>query len=112
MKGEKLRICGDFRSTVNRVTETESYPFPRIEDIYATLSGGTISSKLDFSNAYLQILLAADYRKYTTINTPHGPIWQITIWCIMFACHLPTYHEQYVEMYRQSVCRDLASVIT
>ena len=72
LKGNKLRICGDFRSTVNRVTETESYPIPRIEDIYATLSGGTIFSKLDFSNAYLQVLLAAEYRKYTTINTPQG----------------------------------------
>ena len=72
LKGNKLRICGDFRSTVNRVTETESYPIPRIEDIYATLSGGTIFSKLDFSNAYLQVLLAAEYRKYTIINTPQG----------------------------------------
>ena len=62
LKGNKLRICGDFRSTVNRVTETESYPIPRIEDIYATLSGGTIFSKLDFSKAYLQVLLAAEYR--------------------------------------------------
>ena len=53
LKGNKLRICGDFRSTVNRVTKIESYPIPRIEDIYATLSGGTIFSKLDFSNAYL-----------------------------------------------------------
>ena len=52
MEMTKLRICGDFRSTVNRVTETESYPIPRIEYIYATLSGGTIFSQLDFNNAY------------------------------------------------------------
>ena len=37
LKGNKLRICGDFRSTVNRVTETESYPIPRIEDIFRNI---------------------------------------------------------------------------
>lgn len=72
LKGQKLRICGDFRSTVNVAAETESYPIPKIEDIYATLSGGVIFSKLDFSNAYLQIMLAPEYRKYTTINTHQG----------------------------------------
>ena len=72
LKGNKLRICGGFRSTVNRVTEIESYPIPGIEDIYATLFGVTIFRKSVISNAYWQVLLAAEYRKYTTINTPQG----------------------------------------
>ena len=35
-----IRICGDFRTTVNLATKTENYPIPKIEDIYSTLSGG------------------------------------------------------------------------
>ena len=36
----KIRICGDYRETVNTATKTDQYPIPRIEDIYSTLNGG------------------------------------------------------------------------
>ena len=68
----KIRICGDFRTTLNTATITESYPLPRIEDLYATLSGCAIFSVLDLSNAYLQVLLEENSMKYTTINTIKG----------------------------------------
>ena len=67
-----IRICGDFRTTVNLATKTENYPIPKIEDIYSTLSGGSVFSKLDCSNAYLQYPLHPESRKYTTINTSLG----------------------------------------
>ena len=34
----------------------DTYPLP-FEDIFASLAGGTVFSKLDLTHAYLQILL-------------------------------------------------------
>eukprot|EP00731_Ephydatia_muelleri_P017061 Em0010g159a len=36
---QSIRICGDFRLTVNQALETERYPLPKIEDILASLAG-------------------------------------------------------------------------
>ena len=42
-----VRICGDFRVTVNPVSKLDAYPIPKVEDIFATLSKGKFFSKLD-----------------------------------------------------------------
>ena len=34
-----VRICGDFKVTLNCVTKLDTYPLPKIEDIFATLAG-------------------------------------------------------------------------
>ena len=67
-----VRICGDFRLTVNKVATTNVYPLPRIEDLFASLKGGQEFTKLDVAHAYLQILLAEASQKYVTINTHRG----------------------------------------
>ena len=35
-----VRICGDYKVTVNRVAKLDKYPIPRIDDLFASLSGG------------------------------------------------------------------------
>ena len=67
-----VRICGDFRLTVNKVAATNVYPLPRIEDLFASLKGGQEFTKLDVAHAYLQIPLAEASQKYVTINTHRG----------------------------------------
>ena len=67
-----IRICGDYKVTANRVARLDKYPLPRIEDLFASLSGGTCFSKLDLSHAYQQIELEKESRKYTIINTHKG----------------------------------------
>ena len=52
-----LRLCGDYKVTVNSVANVESYPLPRINDLLASLTGGKVFSKLDLSHAYLQLPL-------------------------------------------------------
>lgn len=47
-----LRICGDYKVTINKFLVDFKYPLPRIDEIFASLRGGTIFTNLDLSNAY------------------------------------------------------------
>ena len=47
--GESVRICDDFKVTVNPVSKLDHYPIPKIEDLLATLAKGKYFSKLDMS---------------------------------------------------------------
>ena len=67
-----LRLCGDFRVTINPVLEDINYPLPKIEDIFANLAGGVKFSKIDLASAYLQMEIEDDSKKYTTVNTSQG----------------------------------------
>ena len=67
-----IRICGDYKITINKVSRLDCYPIPRIDDLYANLAGGVEFSTLDLSNAYLQMPLTEESKKYTTINTHIG----------------------------------------
>ena len=39
---QSVRICGDFRATVNPFSKLNRYPIPRIEDLFATLKKGKL----------------------------------------------------------------------
>lgn len=68
----KVRLCGDYRLTVNQVARMDCYPIPKIEDLFSALSGGKIFSKLDMSQAYMQLILSDESKPLTTINTHRG----------------------------------------
>ena len=67
-----VRICGDYKLTTNQAAKTESYPLPRIEDIFASLCGGKSFTKLDLAHAYNQIELDEDSKQLVVINTSKG----------------------------------------
>lgn len=67
-----VRICGDFKITINPVLEAEQYTLPRIEDLFAQLGAGEKFSKIDLRQAYLQLPLDESSRPLTTINTHKG----------------------------------------
>lgn len=67
-----IRICGDYKLTVNAACETEQYPLPVIDDLFAALNEGDLYSTLDLSDAYNQIPLDEESKKLTVINTHRG----------------------------------------
>ena len=74
MKADKksVRICGDFKQTVNKASPIDKYPIPRIEDLFAKLAGGRTFTKLDMSQAYQQLCLDEESQKFVVINTSKG----------------------------------------
>ena len=74
LKSDKksLRICGDFKMTVNSASKLDAYPIPKIEDLFARLSGGICFSKLDLSQAYQQLELEEDSKQFVVVNTHKG----------------------------------------
>ena len=67
-----IRICGDYKLTINRAAQTEVYPIPLIQEIFASLAGGKTFSKLDLSHAYQQVRLEEASQQYVTVNTHKG----------------------------------------
>ncbi|XP_030850652.1 uncharacterized protein K02A2.6-like [Strongylocentrotus purpuratus] len=68
----KIRLCGDYKITVNPQLEVKEYPMPRPEELFASLQGGKKFTKLDLKNAYQQVDLEEKSRQYVTINTHLG----------------------------------------
>ncbi|XP_014771399.1 uncharacterized protein K02A2.6-like [Octopus bimaculoides] len=71
-KKNKIRLCADFFTGLNKCLKMFNYPLPTPEDIFAKLDSGKIFSKLDLSDAYLQIRVDHECSKYLTINTHKG----------------------------------------
>ncbi|KAL5506337.1 hypothetical protein EMCRGX_G007955 [Ephydatia muelleri] len=67
-----LRICGEYKLTVNKAAIVDKYPLPRIEDILSSLGNARVFSKLDLANAYLQLPLEEESKEYITISTHRG----------------------------------------
>ena len=70
--GDSVRICGDFKQTINKVSNLDKYPIPRIEDLMTKLTGGKKFTVLDLSQAYQQVCLEETSQKYVVINTHKG----------------------------------------
>ena len=47
-----VRICGDYKLTINQVSSADPYPLPRIKDLFASLSGGKRFSKLNLCSFF------------------------------------------------------------
>ncbi|KAL0882706.1 hypothetical protein ABMA27_001129 [Loxostege sticticalis] len=67
-----IRICGDYKVTINPKLKRGHYPLPRIEELFAVLSGGKEFTKIDLANAYQQTILTEDSQPCTAITTHIG----------------------------------------
>ena len=90
-KDRKFRICGDYKVTTNPALNFKQYPLPKPEELFSTLAKGKVFSKLDLSQAYLQLRLDDSSTQYVTINTHKGlySFHAPPIWCSFFPCYFP-----------------------
>ena len=66
-KGDsQIKLCDDYKVTVNKSLEVDQYPLPRPDELFAALSRG------DLTHAYQQMILDTYSRVYVTINMHQG----------------------------------------
>lgn len=71
-KDGSIRICGDYSATINKESKLEPYPIPTLDNLLLKLSNGKRFTKLDLSQAYHQLELAPESRKFTCVTTHRG----------------------------------------
>ena len=70
--GQSVRICGDYKSTLNKCVSTRQYPLPTVEECFNSVQGGQKFSKIDIKKAYNNLLIREEDRVLTTLNTHKG----------------------------------------
>ena len=76
----QVRICGDFKVSVNQYLDLIQYPLPHIEKVFERLSGCQVFSKLDLPDAYLQGELD-DESKLHVVITAHRGLYRYNCLC-------------------------------
>lgn len=69
-----LRICADYKITINKYLENFKYPLPRIDEIFASLEGGEFFTKLDMASAYNQLVLDDSSQHLCALSTHIGTL--------------------------------------
>ncbi|XP_052747502.1 uncharacterized protein K02A2.6 isoform X1 [Bicyclus anynana] len=71
-KSGDIRLCGDYRSTVNQATESDTFPMPTANEVFATVAGAKFFTTLDLDRAYTQVKVTESTAKMLTLNTCKG----------------------------------------
>lgn len=64
-----IRLCGDYKVTLNKFLEVDRYPIPRVNDLMNLFHGATLFCTLNLCQAYQQLLLSKESQKLATITT-------------------------------------------
>eukprot|EP00731_Ephydatia_muelleri_P004101 Em0002g277a len=56
-KNGTVRLCGDYKVSINQALMVDQYPLPKPSDLFAALSGRKWFTKLDLAQAYTQMEL-------------------------------------------------------
>ena len=67
-----IRLCGDYKCTVNRVVLPDKYPLPSITELLSSIAGAKLFTKLDLAQAYTQLPVDDKAADLLTINTTKG----------------------------------------
>ena len=74
LKADKksIRLCGDYKVTINKAVNAEQFPLPKAADIFFKLAGKKFFAKLDLSEAYTQLVLDEESQTLAVVNTEKG----------------------------------------
>ncbi|XP_013914164.1 PREDICTED: LOW QUALITY PROTEIN: uncharacterized protein K02A2.6-like [Thamnophis sirtalis] len=67
-----LRVCADYKATVNKALQAHPYPVPVVQHVLHSLGQGKIFAKLDLAQAYQQLPVDDATATTTTIITHRG----------------------------------------
>ena len=67
-----MRICGDYKITVNPQLQVAQHPLPRPSDMFAAMGGCTVFAKIDLKQAFQQLEMDENSQHICTLNTPLG----------------------------------------
>lgn len=70
-KDGTMRMCVDYRA-LNRITVKNSYPLPRVDELFDRLQGARYFSKIDLRSGYHQIRIAPEDVPKTAFRTRYG----------------------------------------
>lgn len=64
-----VRLCGDYKVTMNPQLQVAQYPLPKLDDMFVALGGCQIFSKIDLKQAFQQLVMDDAFQEVCTINT-------------------------------------------
>lgn len=68
----EIRVCGDYKATVNKWIKPHAQKVPAIRDLLARVDGGAVFAKLDMTQAYQQLTVDEDTARMQAITTHKG----------------------------------------
>ncbi|XP_071635762.1 retrovirus-related Pol polyprotein from transposon 17.6 isoform X1 [Temnothorax longispinosus] len=71
-KDGQIRICGDYSVTLNPQLVVDDHPLPTADELFVSMAGGTVFSKIDLRQAYLQMEVSPEDQHLLTLNTHKG----------------------------------------
>ncbi|XP_046868681.1 uncharacterized protein K02A2.6-like [Drosophila willistoni] len=71
-KDGSIRICGDYKSTLNKAVKPHCHQIPAINTLLASMEGGSIFAKIDLAQAYQQLVVDENSSLLQTISTHKG----------------------------------------
>ncbi|XP_055908636.1 uncharacterized protein K02A2.6-like [Eupeodes corollae] len=75
VKGNKIRITGDYKSTLNPQLIVDEHPISKAEDIFNKVRGAKVFCRLDITDAFMSLPCSEEFSEAMTLNTPtHGLI--------------------------------------
>lgn len=69
---DKVRICGDYKITINPCILIDEHPLPSIGKLFSQMSGGEKFTKIDLTKAYLQMEVHEEDQNILTLSTHKG----------------------------------------
>jgi len=104
-KDGTIRFCIDYRK-LNAVTKKDSYPLPRIDDIFDQLAGNSWYSTLDLKSGYWQVKIRPEDKEKTAFSVGNG-LWQFKVMPFGL-CNAPATFERVMERvlqeYNSKIC--------
>ena len=76
-KGGEKRLCVNYRK-LNKLTEKDRYPLPRIDDLLDSLGGATWFSTMDLASGFWQVQMAKEDIKKTAFIIANG-LYEFTV---------------------------------